>query len=86
MAKGGSEIVPLLFQRWKDGFEAVDWTAMLGGPYELTNPIQTMMMEAGQKGMVVIVQASLVPYEEIFPPEEEREELEEPEETEQDYS
>lgn len=66
MAKGDVSIVPLIYQRLKDNFGEPDWVVFMNGPYELTNPIQTMMLEAGQKGMAVVVQASLVPTEDIF--------------------
>jgi len=61
------QIVPILFQRFTDEFEAQDWSLMLSGPYEVTNPLQAMVMEAGSKGMSVVIQASLVPVDVLFP-------------------
>ena len=68
------QIVPILFQRFSDEFETSEWSLMLSGPYEITNPLQTMVMEAGAKGMSVVIQAALVPTEVLFP------DLDEPEE------
>ncbi len=65
----------LLYQQFTDDFKEVDWTIIMSGPFELNNPIQALLMEAGQKGMCVIVQASLVPSDVLFPPDEELEDL-----------
>lgn len=71
MAKTDPSIVPLIYQKLKDNFGDADWVVFMNGPFELTNPIQTLMLEAGQKGMAVVVQASLVPTEDIFESEDE---------------
>jgi len=69
VARADDSIVPLIFQRLHEDFGDVDWVVWMSGPYELTNPIQTMMLEAGQKGCAVIVQATLVPSESLVPDE-----------------
>ena len=61
------QIVPILFQRFSDEFETSEWSLMLSGPYEITIPLQTMVMEAGAKGMSVVIQAALVPTDVLFP-------------------
>ena len=66
MPKGDVSIVPLIYQKLGDNFGDADWVVFMNGPFELTNPIQTLMLEAGQKGMAVIVQATLVPAESLY--------------------
>ena len=61
------QIVPILFQRFTDDFTEQEWSMMLSGPYEVTNPLQSMVMEAGAKGMAVVIQSSLVPIDVLFP-------------------
>lgn len=75
MPNGETSHTVLLYQQYTDDFKEVDWTIIMSGPFELNNPIQALLMEAGQKGMCVIVQASLVPSDVLFPPEEKMEEL-----------
>ena len=61
------DIVPILFCRYEDEFDKLAWSSMLSGPFEVTNPLQAMMMEAGSKGMSVVINVSLVPTDTLFP-------------------
>ena len=61
------QMVPILFCRYSDEFEELAWSSMLAGPFEVTNPLQSMMMEAGAKGMSVVINVSLVPTDILFP-------------------
>ncbi len=78
------QIVPMLFQRFSDEFKTSEWSLMLSGPYEVTNPLQTMVMEAGAKGMAVVIQAALVPIDVLFPEIDELPDPEQPSEGEAD--
>ena len=61
------QFVLIMFNRYADDFEALLWTTQLGGPYEVTNPLQAMVMEAGAKGLAVVINAALVSPEVFFP-------------------
>lgn len=65
MARVDPSIVPLIFMRFTDKFEKLDYSIGLTGPFEVTTPLQAMMQEAGAKGMGVVVQAALIPMEDL---------------------
>lgn len=57
---------PMMFIRYRDNFSEMDYSAPLTGPYEVTNPLQAMQMEAGAKQMGIVIQAALVPLDYFF--------------------
>ena len=70
MPRRDPEIVPILFQRLGDNAEGIAWQLQLSGVFEVTQPLQAMLMEAGATGKSLIVGAYLVPTEDFFPEEE----------------
>lgn len=56
-----SEPAPIVFVKFTPEFQAADYTLIMGGPFELTNPLQALQAEAGAKGCVVVVNVALVP-------------------------
>jgi hypothetical protein len=49
-----------MFQRWTDEFQTLDYSSPLQGPFEMTTPLQAMMLEAGAKDKGIVVMAALV--------------------------
>jgi hypothetical protein len=52
---------PILLVFYTPEFKETDYTLELAGPFELTTPIDAFQKQAGVKGCVVVLQASLVP-------------------------
>lgn len=67
---------PIIFTRYSDEFEKPDWTITDKGPFELSNIIQTIQLEAAVKNKLVMIQVALVDPGNIYTdlPEEGREE------------
>jgi len=61
------QLTPIMFARFADEFSDLQWSMFLGGPFEVTNPLQAMVMEAGAKGCGIVIQVALVPIETLFP-------------------
>lgn len=57
---------PLLLIAFKDGFTEPDYAAPLGGPFDVTNPLQAALLRAQALGMGVIVQFAVVPLSDIW--------------------
>jgi hypothetical protein len=66
------ELPRLWYMRYTAQFEAVDFSLPLQNPFDLTNHITTAMAEAGAKDSVVVVQVSLVPFDQFYPTEQEK--------------
>lgn len=56
----------LVFTRYTQDFEVVDYTTPLSGPFDITTPLQAMMQEATAKGCVVVVNVALVPFQTYY--------------------
>ena len=69
MARRDPEIVPILFARLSDKAEDTVWSLQLSGVFEVTQPLQAMLMEAGATGKSLIINAFLVPTDELYPTE-----------------
>ena len=61
------DIVPLLYWRYTDGFAAYDWGREFQTSYEVAQQIDSLLREAGAKGMSLVVQVALVKTEELYP-------------------
>jgi hypothetical protein len=58
----------LIYTRYTPNFGAIDYTVVLSGPFEMTTPLQAALQEAEAKDCVVVIQLSLVPAVEFYPP------------------
>jgi len=55
-----------MFQRWSDDFQEVSYAVPLTGAFEVTTPLQAMLLEAMAKDRGIVIQAALVPLEYFF--------------------
>lgn len=61
MPQPDPNFVPIIFQVMTDDGKEVDYELWLNGAFEITNPLQTLVMKAGAKGQAVLITAGLVP-------------------------
>lgn len=66
MAKAGADSPFLLLNVFTDNFAEIDYSAVLGGPFDLTNPVQAMLLRAQNRHMGVIIQLACVPLEQFY--------------------
>lgn len=59
-------IAPIIMVKFTPGFGEVDYSVILDGPYDITNPLQAIQQEAGAKGCGVVVNISLVPIDDLM--------------------
>ena len=57
---------PIVFQRWSDDFSEVSYSVPLTGAFEVTTPLQAMLLEAMAKDKGIVIQAALMPLEIFF--------------------
>lgn len=59
-------IAPIIMVKFTPRFEETDYSVILDGAFDITNPLQAIQQEAGAKGCGVVVQISLVPLDELM--------------------
>lgn len=59
---------PIIFQRLKDNFGEEDWQELYEQSFGVGQNLEAFHREANAKGMVLVVQTSLVPADNVFPP------------------
>ena len=60
------DTAPMVLLKYTQGFEEIDYTIPLNGPFDVTTPLTAIQLEAQAKGCAVFVQVALVPLEDFW--------------------
>lgn len=71
MAKQTPDMTQIIFIRLNDNGQDVDYTTPLNGPFDVTNLLQAMVVEASAKGKGIVVTTQITNLQDFFgvPPE-----------------
>jgi hypothetical protein len=61
------QLAPMFYVRFTQEFGEVDFSRVMGGPFDFAVPLQAVQQEASAKNCGVMVQVSLIPLEKLFP-------------------
>jgi len=60
------DVAPMLLTKFTQGFEEVDYSISIEGPYGVTTPLEAVRLEAQAKGCAVMIQFALIPLTELY--------------------